>query len=364
MIYFDESGYTGPDLTNSMQPYFVLASVKMTGDDIARMKTDIGYDEWGRELHFKSMYTNSIGRALLDKVFNHQLMDTNHVLLSYAYKRYCIYAHIVNILVETMYYHNGINLYGGAKNLILANGLFYFAVLHPNKELISEFENRFVIMARKQSDETVSDFYRTTNMLINDADTTEGFFDLLSEIPATIRYASEALSNKKFYIDLTIPLFSISIQEWYRKTGVKDDILFDSSEPFFANKEFMEQLRDMDVPETEVGYGKGKHVYPLPIGKMDIAKSHEEFGIQLADIFASALNFALTPRKDKYVKYQDKIKQIPLFQNIRLNIAPSTIDYIEERKNETAEIDPLDFLCEHGDNIYIKGGSDNVIDKP
>ncbi|MFW8423653.1 hypothetical protein, partial [Klebsiella pneumoniae] len=85
----------------------------------------------------------------------------------------------------------------------------------------------------------------------------------------------EALTHKKFYIDLTIPLFSVSIQEWYNKTKVKENVLFDSSEPFFANIEFMESLRDMEVPETVVGYGKGKHVYPLPVGNMEIAKSHE-----------------------------------------------------------------------------------------
>ena len=64
------------------------------------------------------------------------------------------------------------------------------------------------------------------------------------------------------------------------------------------------------------GYGKGKHVYPLPVGNMEIVKSHEAFGIQLADVFASALCFALTPREDKFVKYQDKIKSLPIFQNI------------------------------------------------
>ena len=91
----------------------------------------------------------------------------------------------------------------------------------------------------------------------------------------------------------------------------------------------MEYLKDMAVPETVVGYGKGKHIYPLPVGNMEIAKSHAGFGIQLVDVDASALNFALTPRCDKFVKYQDKkyqdkIKQIPIFQNIRYNIAPST----------------------------------------
>lgn len=354
MLYFDEAGYTGPDLTNNKQPYFTLTSVRMTDDEVIRMKKDIDYCEWGKELHFKSMYTNPQGRAMLDRIFNHPLMDAKHVLPSFAYKRYCIYANIVNILVEPLYYNNGINLYEGAKNLILANGLYYFAVLHLNKDLVDEFENSFVVMVREPSIESVANFYRLTDKLRYDNKTDNGFFDMLSEIPPTIQYIKETLTNKKFYIDLTIPLFSVSIQEWYKRTGEKENVLFDSSEPFYANKEFMEHLRDMKVPETVVGYGKGKHVFPLPVGNMEIVKSHEEFGIQLADVFASALCFALTPRDDKFVKYQDKIKSLLIFQNIKLNIVASTNDFIEERMRETAEIDPLDFLCEHSDEISPK----------
>ena len=92
---------------------------------------------------------------MLDKIFNHPLIDDNHVLPSFAHKRYCVYAHIVNILVETMYYNQGVNLYEGAKNLILANSLYYFATFHPNKYLVTEFENCFVTMVRKPSDRLV-----------------------------------------------------------------------------------------------------------------------------------------------------------------------------------------------------------------
>ena len=38
MLYFDEAGYTGPDLTNSNQPYFSLASIRMTNEEIAQIK--------------------------------------------------------------------------------------------------------------------------------------------------------------------------------------------------------------------------------------------------------------------------------------------------------------------------------------
>jgi len=351
MIYFDESGYTGPDLNNVKQPYFALASIRMDDEEIARVKNDIDFEKWGRELHFTSMYTNRPGQIMLDMIFHHPLMDSDHVLLSFAHKRYCIYANIVDILVETMYYNNDVSLYEGAKNLILANGLYYYSCWHPNRELISEFERSFVKMVRAPSVGNIGDFYRTTERLRDDADTNKEFKDLLSEIPPTIQYIEKALPSEGFYLDLTIPLFSVSIQEWYNKTGVKESVLFDSSEPFFANKQFLEQLRDMNVPETKVGYGANKHVYPLPLGRMDIEKSHKAFGIQLADIFASSLVFALTPRSDKYVVYQEKVKQLPIFQNIKLNIAPSSIDFIDERTKETAEIDPLEFLCKHGSNM-------------
>lgn len=41
MLYFDEAGYTEPDLTNNIQPYFALASIRMTADEIDCMKKDI-----------------------------------------------------------------------------------------------------------------------------------------------------------------------------------------------------------------------------------------------------------------------------------------------------------------------------------
>ena len=71
MLYFDESGYTGADLTNEHQPYFTLASLRLDDKEITQIKSDIDYEKWGKELHFKSMYTNYHGRTMLIKVFSH-----------------------------------------------------------------------------------------------------------------------------------------------------------------------------------------------------------------------------------------------------------------------------------------------------
>ena len=69
MLYFDEAGYTGPDLTNQDHPYFTLASIRLTDDEVEKMKKDINYEGWGKEFHFSSMYTNPKGRLMLEQVF-------------------------------------------------------------------------------------------------------------------------------------------------------------------------------------------------------------------------------------------------------------------------------------------------------
>lgn len=68
MLYFDEAGYTGADLTNNEQQFFTLASTNLIEDEIQYIKEGIGYEKWGKELHFKSMYTNPQGRGMLKKI--------------------------------------------------------------------------------------------------------------------------------------------------------------------------------------------------------------------------------------------------------------------------------------------------------
>lgn len=347
MLYFDEAGYTGPDLTNTQQPYFTLASVCVSEEEAEQIKADIEYAKWGSELHFANMYTNPQGRIVLNRLFDHPLMNKQHVRMAFALKRYCIYAQIVNTLIETYYHKIGINIYVGAVNLVMANQMYIGAFLHPNQQIVSEFETNFVRMVRNTNVESVADFYSTTDKLCADKDTNEMFLDVLSEIPKTKMVIREAFSKQSFYLDLTVPLFVECVEKWYQYTGYKHDVIFDSSEPFYANIWLLESLRDMVHEETFVGYGNNKHVYPLPVRKIEIVKSHEKFGVQIADVYASALNFILTPRTDKFVKYQEYIKGLPMFQKVEINIAPASVDFILQRMNDVEGIDPLDFICEN-----------------
>lgn len=347
-LYFDEAGYTGADLINKNQPFYVLSSVCFSDDELDAIKNDISLSLYGKELHFKKMYTNYQGRNMIKMLFSHPLMDLSHVKLAFAQKRFCVYAQIVDILVETYYHENNVNIHKGANGLILANGLYYCAVNHPNQLLIERFEADFVNMIRHPSTESVAIFYRTTDELMKNCDTNSSFQELLLEIPYTIKTIGKALPVDSFHMDLTIPLFSSVVQSWYKETGIKYNVIFDRSEPFYANLDFVKSLRDMNVPETEVGYGDSdRHVYPLPVESLSVEDSHKEFGIQIADICASSLCFILHSRDDKFAGLRDELRAFPIFSDVKINVAPSSLDYLAQRANDTEGIDPLDFLCEN-----------------
>lgn len=347
-IYFDEAGYTGADLTNVSQPYFALASVRFTEEELATIRNDIGLDAYATEMHFKKMHTNWEGRNLLDKLFSHPLLDKKHIKTGVALKRFCIYAQIVDTIIETYLYSNGIDLYKNRNNNKLANILYAFSFHHKNQELVSNFENAFVEMLRKHSQDAVVKFYKSVNLLINDSATTDSFKELLSVIPSTIETVQDALvNNNPFYLDNTLPLFVSLVEKWYTGTNAKDDIIFDNSKPIAFQKDLIEKLRDMPVDETEVGYDDRKHVFPLPIGNILLASSTDYLGIQIADTIASAIVFILTNKNDKLQKYQQQLKGFDVFRETDVPLTPSTKEYLFKNIDTSSDVNPLDFISEH-----------------
>jgi len=347
-LFFDEAGYTGSDLINEEQPYFCLASVRFTDEELEMIRKDIGLNDNHREIHFKNMHTNWEGRALLDKLFNHPLLNKDHIVTGVALKRYCIYAQIVDTIIEVFYYNKGVNLYKSRANLLLANALYYVAILNADQALVREFEKSFIKMMRNPNVETVADFYKNTDRLRSNKNTSHEFCELLSLIAQTITTIKEALVlDNPFYMDNTVTLFVSIIEKWHEKNKMSEDVMFDESKPMAKQKVFIESLRDMDAPETRVGYDERKHVYPLPVKQIALVKSEDYLGVQIADTIASAIVFILTNKNGKLNSYQEKLKALSIFQETDVPLMPSTTEDLSKNVDTTEDIDPFEFLYEH-----------------
>lgn len=291
------------------------------------------------------MYSNSHGRNLLKLLFSHKLLDKEHVMTIVADKRFCIYAQIVNVLIETRYYELKIDIYKGARNLYMANMLYYEAILHPNQELIHRWEKSFVDMVRNFEMEEIEDFYIITLELKTNYETSEIFGNMLDEISSTYTIAETALTDDKYYLDSTLSTFITSVNLWNKKTSAKFDVVFDNSKPMFARIDQINKLKDPMLSQTEVGYGITAHTYPLPVLAFRFADSKNEFGLQLADIVASSLNFIYTNKNSKYEKFRNELSSFQLLKSSDWYIMPSTLEYLERRRQECYGTSPVDTLA-------------------
>ena len=352
ILYFDESGFTGADLLCPQQPYFCLASVLFTDDELDIIKKDIGADKYGKELHFKNLHTNWEGRKILKKLFAHPLLDKSHIITGIALKRYCVYAQIVDILIETYFFEKGYNLYKGKQNVNLANALYCFAVSHNNKTMVREFEEAFVSMIRSPKTDLCRAFFLKLDKLIKSEDTCNQFKDLLFLIVLSKETLGDALvTDDPFYLDNTTSMFFAIIQKWYKRTEQEFNIFFDDSKPIKKHLTLLEGLRDIKKSKTIVGYDTRKHILPLPMGTIKLVDSKDYFGIQIADIIASTFVFILTNTNNKLKKIQEELKNMSIFQETDVPLLPSKIEKENHIINtEEEELDPLDFICNHLSN--------------
>lgn len=343
-LYFDEAGYTGSDLLDANQPYFVLAGTLFDDSELDQIKKDIDLDSFGKELHFVKMKGNWQGREMLRKIFNHPLMNSEHVKFSYAVKRYCIYAQIVDVLVETfMHYELHEDLYKSHGGMVMANILYTFAVNHKNQELVRLFEKTFVELVRQRK----NGFFLVCRQLFECPETNQAFKELLIPVMAAEKYLSLALvEDNPFYLDTTLTLFVQLIEEYFDADGVSHDVYFDNSKPIAAKYDLIVKLRDI-LEQKKVGYGERKHTYPLPIKDLQLVDSAEYLGVQLADLTASAFAFVLTSTDPKLEKFRNELLEMPFFKMTCYPLAPSTSEYISKAMNEDSseDVNPLDFIA-------------------
>lgn len=96
-VYFDESGNTGSNITNTEQPYFVLSAVSYTDEELQQIQKYVAYAD---ELHFKKLKKSGEGRNVIRRLLNHSLIDEQHVTYHIVDKTFAIYAFMVDMLIE------------------------------------------------------------------------------------------------------------------------------------------------------------------------------------------------------------------------------------------------------------------------
>ena len=321
-LYFDEAGYTGSDLTNEEQPYFCLASCLYKQKELQQIKSDFPLSGVNKELHFSKMVSSAKGRLWLVEILRHPLITEERIITSLVHKRFCIYAQIVNTLIETYLFEHDISIYRDNMQLSLANLLYNCAIAHPNHKLIKCLESQFVNMMRFRDEYAVNQFFQTIDALLKDSATNNCFNEILSFVKSSREVLDNVLVDDKFYLDNTVTLFATQLSLWYTKAKAKFDVLLDSSKPIEDKRELLLRLRDTPRTKESRLLSSEAFTIPLPFNNIYTVDSTRYFGIQIADVIASALCYYVAGKLSDYKDMLTEIEKHTFFTSPNWSIYP------------------------------------------
>lgn len=346
-IAFDESGNTGQNLLDSNQPYFALASVGVSQQDISEL-TGI-FNSSAKELHFTNLKKYKSSRNELIKFLNHELINFDNIKYQITDKKFALINHIVDRFIEPVLYNNEINIYEDNSHIILSNLIFIFGNQAWDSEKFNDFLNSFQDFIRNPSEETINEFYCSTENLIEsikNPDQTKNL-DLILESKKIKESIIDGI--EKYSFDLIFPSFNLLADSWYKQLNSSFEVIHDNSKAIAFYEKMLEFLSDpKKMVEMEVGYGTRKMSYPLKFSNIELVDSIIFKEIQIADLIASSLTFGLKNQdkisNDAFVK---EIWESKLFNMYHHDLRPLDEQKLLNLINQGKQIgtDPLDYLA-------------------
>ncbi len=228
----------------------------------------------------------------------------------------------------------------------MANCLYAFCRNHPEQEVISDFIHSFENMMRKQTKESIEDFYLNVDILSSISD------ECLSKLMKCIylsRYILDhvLIEDNKYCLDTTVTSLLCMVDHWYKKLKSKMNVITDDSKPIKRSLDIIKQLSEIDVKPQFVGYDTRKNIFPLPIASIAMVDSKINFGVQLADLIASSISFISGDTTFKYQKFQEELKMMSFFQLKGYSIKPVTTEFLEPIGDDSNDSSPIDFIIQN-----------------
>jgi hypothetical protein len=290
VVAFDESGNTGQDLLNPHQPVFVLASVCL--DDAAESQvTDLLGGTKSKEVHFSRLKLRPDGQRRILDVLRSPLIVPTTVKVCIYHKGFMVTTKIVDLLVETLAFKHGFDLYRQGLNIAMSNLHHLLMPRLCGEKAFRHFQQCFVTMIRKHDSDSRDSFYAQLRTLIKTC-AFAPYCEDLKLIEATREVVDEVLSQCTVTdLDPAVPSFVVLCGDWGDEFGRPFDVAHDISKPIDREREALQLLMANDEPRVTVGYDRRKARLPLLATGINFIGSHEAFQVQLADVIAGAMAY-------------------------------------------------------------------------
>lgn len=287
-IYLDESGYTGDDLANAEQPFFVVASSVIGDAEAAAILRRCFPRYQGREYKFSNIWKRPTSRDGLRTLAREIPAFQDRVYLWIIDKRFCLLTKMLDYLIEPVFYGMGRDFYAGGYAQRFMNSAHRDILAHGSEALYDETVRTWDAFARAPGAGTVEALRRLLDRTARDTPPP------LNGLYAAARMGlSDFLASNDRLEDFSdsseIQLTSVfSTVIWWRQHRPEDfRLVHDESSNFLRQRDTWDTLLRHDFVSPPQPQGNGTLVeFPLRVTSTASAASHNSPAIQLCDVLA------------------------------------------------------------------------------
>lgn len=283
-IFCDEAGYTGPDLLEEKQAYFVYSGVSLDSEITIEIKNYIyaNYNIQNEEIKGKLLVNNKSGQKVIRHVFNNY---SKLARIVFHDKKYALAAKIIEYGIEPHLQSNYL-FYTSKLNRFLATGLYAsFITKNESAELLFD---EFLLILRGKKTFNKSSF----KSLSNKNPLIKWLIDIATSNPKVTLDEISAGEGRveKWVLDLTMTSLLCILTDW-SKNGDALQVTCDNSKVFIENP-IVETFNKMGVIGSKVDFLGVKLGFNLK-GKIENADSKSSIELQIADLFSSTVFYCL-----------------------------------------------------------------------
>jgi len=286
IIYIDECGYTGQDLLNRDQPFFVLASLMLDEQEAIELKQRFFSKVQAKELKHSSLSKSKSQQQMIYDFLKH-IKERNSILkVGVIHKEYALVCKIVDFLVEPAAKMYGVDLYNKGGNIAMANIFFNGLPVVTSKKFSSDLLLLFQQMLRLKTLESYEKFFR---LAFQKQEISTGS-ELMAFIHGAHHMIGPALLDDlpENVLDVASTLALLIMGTWRKNIKGNIILVHDASSNMAKQKHIWDAITSPAIPSTIVGWDRRKISFPISLERTILESSENWAGLQLTDVVAGA----------------------------------------------------------------------------
>ncbi|MEP7153326.1 MAG: DUF3800 domain-containing protein [Nitrospira sp.] len=288
-LFLDESGYTGEDLVNMDQPWFVLGSTNVTEEEAQALWRDIFKSVQAQELKHNRLRKTRNGQQRVAEFIKALKQYPKQVGTSVALKKYVLVTMLVDWWVEPYLHEDGLDLYEKGANIGMCNLMYITLSTIWGELFFTSVLTNFQNMMRERTPQSYNAFWRVINLHYNSASHKAVHDVLLWLIHGEKRLGYNHLCNlPKKVLDVSLTTAAATINHWRGECTGPLEIIHDESSAMAKDKWLWDQLTRSTIESATVGYDRRLWQFPLGVASTEFGRSGDYLQLQFADVVAGS----------------------------------------------------------------------------